>query len=83
MNIKDIIIYTIVLIILMALVIIAINTKFYVGFVFFVPMLIIWCIGVIAIVFKLCIKCHIHLYTIKYILLYRSRRAKSPPAQLT
>lgn len=49
MNLKDIILYTIVLIILMALVIIAINTKFYIGILFFIPILIVWCLGIIAI----------------------------------
>ena len=49
MKLKDIIIYTIVLFILMGLIIIAINTKFYIGMVFFTPILIVWCIGIIAI----------------------------------
>ena len=49
MNLKDIILYAIVLIVLMVLVIIAINTKFYIGIVFFIPLLIVWCVGVIAI----------------------------------
>lgn len=49
MKVKDIIIYTIVLFILMGLIIIAINTKSYMGVVFFTPLLIVWCVGIIAI----------------------------------
>lgn len=49
MNLKDNILYTMVLIILMALVIIAINSKDYMGIVFFTPILIVWCIGIIDI----------------------------------
>jgi len=49
MKVKDSIIYTIVLFILMGLIIIAINTKFYIGMVFFIPLLIVWCISIIAI----------------------------------
>ena len=61
MNLKDIILYAIVLIVLMVLVIIAINTKFYIGIVFFIPLLIVWCVGVIAIWFFIAIDRNIYI----------------------